>query len=213
MDRAMARPAYSNDERLRIEAEIREAALRCFGRMGYRASSMRAIASELGWSAPALYRYYQNKEGLIAAVRAEGFAELSQALAALRTLGCPSLEIIRKAMITYLEFARDRSNLYQLMYELDQGDVAEHSEVARNRKAAFAEAEGMAADFLAEAGAVRDANRMAHLFWIGAHGLAALAVANQLDLGQSFEELVEPVLDMVLGDNLLAAAGQRKGET
>lgn len=203
----MARPAYSNDERLKIETEIREAALRCFGQMGYRAASMRSIAAELGWSAPALYRYYENKEALIAAVRAEGFLELSQALAALRRSDRPSLEVIRAAMVTYLEFARDRSDLYQLMYELDQGEVSEHPDVARNRKAAFAEAEGMAEDFLAEAGAPGDANRMAHLFWIGAHGLAALAVANQLDLGQSYEELVEPLLDMVLGGNLMSTAG------
>ncbi len=203
----MARPAYSNDERLRIEAEIREAALRCFGRLGYRAASMRSIASELGWSAPALYRYYENKEALIAAVRAEGFQELALALAALRSGKQASVEIIRQAMITYLTFARERSDLYQLMYELDQGDVSEHPEVARNRRAAFAEAEGMAADFLAESDMAGDANRMGHLFWIGAHGLAALAVANQLDLGQSYEELVGPLLEMVLGRNLLAAAG------
>lgn len=203
----MARPAYSNDERHRIEAQIREAALHCFGRMGYRAASMRSIAAELGWSAPALYRYYENKEALIAAVRAEGFAELCEALGALRTSGQPSLEIIRAAMVTYLTFAQDRSDLYQLMYELDQGEIAEHPDVAANRRAAFAQAEGMAEAFLAEVGAEGSANRMAHLFWIGAHGLAALAVANQLDLGQSYEELVEPLLQMMLGDNLLTAAG------
>ena len=83
----MPRPAYSQDEKLRIESEIREAALRCFGRQGYRATSMRAIASELGWSAPALYRYYENKEALIAAVRAEGFRELADAFAGRRYPG------------------------------------------------------------------------------------------------------------------------------
>ena len=202
----MARPAYSSDERLRIEAEIREAALRCFGRMGYRAVSMRSIAAELGWSAPALYRYYENKEALIAAVRAEGFLELGQALGNLRAGERSSLETIRAAMITYLEFARDRSDLYQLMYELDQGEISDHPEVAANRKAAFAQAEAMAEEFLVEAGAAGNANRMAHLFWIGAHGLAALAVANQLDLGQSYEDLLEPLMQMVLGGNLLSAA-------
>ncbi len=203
----MARPAYSDDERHRIEAEIREAALRCFGRMGYRATSMRAIASELGWSAPALYRYFENKEALIAAVRAEGFLELCQALRDLRGNQSSSLETIRAAMVTYLEFARQRSDLYRLMYELDQGEVTDHPDVASNRKAAFAQAEAMAEDYLTESGTDGNPNRIAHLFWIGAHGLAALALANQLDLGQSYEELVEPLLDMVLGGNLLTTAG------
>jgi AcrR family transcriptional regulator len=193
----MARPAYSEDERLRIEAEIREAALRCFGRLGYRAATMRAIAAELGWSAPALYRYYENKEALLAAVRAEGFMELRHTLAELRAEARTSREVIRAAMGAYLDFALERTDLYQLMYELDQGEIAEHAEVAANRRGAFAEAEGMADDFLNEHSLSGNPNQMAHLFWIAAHGLAALVVANQLDLGQSYEELVEPVLRMV----------------
>ena len=39
---------------------------------------------------------------------------------------------------------------------------------------------------------------MAHLFWISAHGLVALAVANQLDLGQDLDQLIEPVLQSTL---------------
>ena len=71
--------------------------------------------------------------------------------------------------------------------------------MAANRRAAFAEAEGLAKDLLVEMGGPGDPNRMAHLFWIGAHGLAALALAHQLDLGQDYDELVEPVLQMILG--------------
>lgn len=194
----MARPAYSEDERQRIEVEIRAAALECFASVGFRAASMRAIAAELGWSATALYRYYDSKEALLAAVRAEGFRELGGILSNLRKDDQRGLETIRAAMLAYLAFARERSDIYRLMYELDQGQVAEHPEVAANRRLAFAQAEAMAADFLAELGATGDANLMAHLFWIGAHGLAALVVANQLDLGQSYEALVEPVLQMVL---------------
>ena len=34
---------------------------------------MRAIAEEMQLSAPALYRYYNNKEALLEAIRADGF--------------------------------------------------------------------------------------------------------------------------------------------
>lgn len=202
----MARPSYSEDERQQIEGEIREAALRCFGRVGYRAASMRSIAAELGWSAPALYRYYENKDALLAAVRAEGFLDLGGVLAELRSQSGPSRERIRAALVAYLTFARERSDLYRLMYELDQGGIAEHEEVAANRRNAFAQAENLAADLLDEMGVSGDPNRIAHLFWISAHGLAALAVASQLDLGQDYEDLVEPVLRMILGEDLLSAA-------
>lgn len=202
----MARPAYSEDERQRIEAEIRAAALSCFASVGYRAASMRAIAAELGWSATALYRYYENKEALLAAVRAEGFRELGSVLQDLREDDGGCFETIQAAMRAYLEFARARSDIYRLMYELDQGEVAEHPEVSASRKAAFGHAEGMAKDYLLEQGMTGNANQMAHLFWISAHGLAALVVANQLDLGQSYKALVEPVLQMALAGDRRATA-------
>ncbi len=203
----MARPAYSQHERARIEEDIRAAALSCFGRQGYRATSMRAIASELGWSAPALYRYYDSKEALLAAIRAEGFLLLQGLLANVRSAESDPAGRIRAAMVAYLDFARERSDLYRLMYELDQGEVAEHPDVATNRRAAFAEAEQLAAELMEERGIEAEANRLAHLFWIGAHGLAALVVANQLDLGQRYEDLVEPVLTMVIAGS---APGHRE---
>ena len=63
---------------------------------------------------------------------------------------------------------------------------------------AFAEAEGMARDVLQALGKTGDITEMAHLFWISAHGLAALAVANQLDLGKQIDQLIEPVVNVVL---------------
>jgi hypothetical protein len=66
------------------------------------------------------------------------------------------------------------------------------------RKNAFAEAQAMAKAVLQATGRTGDANQMAHIFWISAHGLAALAVANQLDLGKSYEQLIEPVINTML---------------
>ena len=40
---------------------------------------------------------------------------------------------------------------------------------------------------------------LAHLLWINVHGLAALAVADQLDLGKSHEELMDASVRVVLG--------------
>ncbi len=45
--------------------EIQEAALRCFVRTGFRASSMRDIAGEAGVSLGLLYRYFDNKAAII----------------------------------------------------------------------------------------------------------------------------------------------------
>jgi hypothetical protein len=71
-----------------------------------------------------------------------------------------------------------------------------------NRRAAFAEAQGIAGDILLETGLQGDRNEMAHLLWIGAHGLATLAVANQLDLGKDYQDLIEPLVQMLLSGML-----------
>ena len=194
----MARPAYSQEQKLEIETSIRETALKLFSREGYRSVSLRAIAREMELSATALYRYFDNKDALLAAIRAEGFQQLREQLNTMRNNAASGLEAAREAMIGYISFGVEKPELYSLMYELDQRDFEEIPLVVESRRRAFAEAEAMAKDMLKEGGRTGNANQMAHLFWISAHGLVALAVANQLDLGQDLDQLIEPVLQSTL---------------
>ena len=194
----MARPAYTADKREEIESRIRTTALTLFAREGYRAVSLRAIASEMGLSAPALYRYYENKDALLDALRADGFRFLKKTLHDVRQTASSPVDAVSEGMKAYLDFAMTQSELYCLMYELDQGNIDESSVAFLSRKSAFSEAEGMARDILEMTQRTGDANQMAHLFWISAHGLAALAVANQLDLGSNFEDLINPVINTML---------------
>ena len=190
----MPRPPYSAAERERIEAEIRQTALKLFREHGYRNVSMRAIGKALDLSATALYRYFASKEALLAAIRADGFAELKTRLFDVQTQESDPERILRAGVAAYLDFAINARDLYSLMYELDQTEVAEDPQVAVNRRAAFAQAERIAQTLLEASGRQGDANQLAHIFWIGAHGLAALALAHQLDLGKDFEALVEPLV-------------------
>ena len=194
----MPRPAYTQDKRAAIEERIRNTALELFGRDGYRSVSLRAIARAMGWSAPALYRYYDNKEALLAAIRAEGFRNIGGRLAAARAGAESPVHAARASMLAYLEFACEEPELFRLAYELHQGEIAEYPEVVKERGIAFAQAEGLARDVLTETGVAGDPNLLAHLMWISVHGLAALALAHQLDMGQDFEALVEPVVQTLL---------------
>jgi AcrR family transcriptional regulator len=53
-----------------------------FAERGIEQTSMRSIAQALGWTATALYRYYDSKEALLAATRAAALDRLSAALEA-----------------------------------------------------------------------------------------------------------------------------------
>ena len=194
----MARPAYTADKREEIVSRIKTTALTLFAKAGYRAVSLRAIANEMGLSAPALYRYYENKEALLSALREDGFRFLKKTLHEVRQTASSPVDAVSEGMKAYLDFAMTQPELYCLMFELDQGSIDKSSTAYSCRKSAFSEAEGMARDILKMAQRTGDANQMAHLFWISAHGLAALAVANQLDLGSNFEDLIDPVINAML---------------
>lgn len=192
----MARPEFTPEQRNGIETEIRDAALLLFARDGYRNVSLRAIAREVGRSATALYRYYESKDVLLASLRVEGFALLQTHLEDVRADGQPPEAAISAAMHAYLRFAQDHAELFRLMFELDQGDLADLAHVTKARRRAFASAIALAGDLVSARGS-GDANQVAHILWVGMHGLASLALAHQLDLGQSYDQLVDPLTQIL----------------
>lgn len=199
----MPRPAYSEQRVGEIQGEIIEAALAVFRRDGFTGLSLRAIAERMSWTPAALYRYFASKEELLAAIRAEGFAQMATALEGAHAEATDAADAARRAMRAYLGFALDEPELFQLMYQLDQRIAPSSPQVRTARERAFGHARAIAAEAI-EAGLLEgDANLVAHALWAGCHGLAALAMAQQLDLGCSYDELVEPLLTRLtarLGD-------------
>ena len=112
------------------------------------------------------------------------------------TNGC--FDILHSGHIAYLEFARSEPERFRLMYSLDPGELPGLPSIRAARERAFAEARGLAADAV-EAGWLRgDPNLAAHLLWVGGHGLASLSLSGQLDLGCTYDELVEPLLALLV---------------
>lgn len=68
-------------------AEIRDVARRQLGVTGAAALSLRAVAREMGLTAPALYRYYDDRDALLTALIVDGYTSL-----------CGELEAARDAM-------------------------------------------------------------------------------------------------------------------
>src|SRR5215207_10963209 len=62
--------------------EIRATAWKQIGEMGAAALSLRAIAREMGMTAPALYRYYKDRDALVTALLIDAFTAFGAALEA-----------------------------------------------------------------------------------------------------------------------------------
>jgi len=194
----MPRPAYSDDQVDSIQREIREVALGVFRQDGIRGLTLRAIAQKMDWSPAALYRYYACKNDLLAAIRAEGFSRMGIALEQARHAESDSRNAARAAIRAYLGFALDEPEIFRLMYELNQGDGPSVPAVHAARERAFSQARAVAEEAIEAGWLEGDANLAAHLLWVACHGLAALAMADQLDLGCSYDQLIEPLLDRLI---------------
>lgn len=67
-------------QRLDTEIEIKQVARQQMAEVGAAALSLRGIAREMGMSAPALYRYFPNKDALVTALIIEAFTALADAM-------------------------------------------------------------------------------------------------------------------------------------
>jgi len=77
--------------------------------------SMRKLAKEVGVTAPALYRHYENREHVLADVVREAYAEFTRKL--YRALeGATALDRFSRSGEGYLEFALSHPRWYQILF-------------------------------------------------------------------------------------------------
>lgn len=87
-------------------AQVLDAAIQCFGRSGFHGASMADIASEASMSVGQIYRYFANKEAIIAAIVERDMEEASKLRDILRQGGDGVEELIQVARYK-IEHVRD----------------------------------------------------------------------------------------------------------
>lgn len=95
-------------------AAIRRVALAQLEAEGAGALSLRRIAAALGVTPNALYRYYPDRDALLAVLADEGARALHAAMAR-ATRGRSGVEAARALRAAYLAFARKRPALYEVL--------------------------------------------------------------------------------------------------
>jgi AcrR family transcriptional regulator len=88
------------------------------------------IARDMGMTAPALYRYFADRDELLSALMVDGFAEMSAALTdALDAVAPDDLAgRIRAAATAYREFARADPSRFSLLFGLPNPGFGRHAE-------------------------------------------------------------------------------------
>jgi AcrR family transcriptional regulator len=170
----------SEAEVAEFRARLCETAARMFVEKGPEAVTMRTLAKELGCSAMTPYRYFKDKQAILAAVRAKGFDELAAALATIRH--SPGDESANASLLgqVYLAFAFERPHVYRMMFDFPQPrDSGESADVEKARERARLMLAPSAAHWAA-AELAKSHDRLSHMLLSTLHGAAMLQLSGIL---------------------------------
>ncbi|WP_019464028.1 TetR/AcrR family transcriptional regulator [Dyella japonica] len=174
--------ALSEQETEAFRERLCEAAARLYVEEGPGAVTMRRLAGELGVGTMTPYRYFDNKEEIVTAVRTRGLNRFSEALEnALETAGDGRTRS-RAVRDAYIAFARQNTATYRLMFEYPEtrrDDPAYRQAHERMWRTVAAHVEVMNAEGTVEA----DAPILGHQIWASLHGAVMLEIAGMLPEG------------------------------
>ena len=158
-----------------------DAAAKIFSEKGEQGFTLRELAAAVGVSPMTPYRYFADKDEILAAVRARAFAEFAQTLEdAYAAPGNPAAQG-QRAGEAYIRFALENPGTYKLMFDFSQPDDGKYPELEEAAQRARLTMTRHI-DPLIKAGLLEgDPNLIGHVYWIVLHGAVTLQLANKLD--------------------------------
>jgi AcrR family transcriptional regulator len=171
-----------------------DAAERQFARAGPEAVSLRHLAAELGVSAMTPYRYFKDKDAILAAVRARGFDRFADALENAAAAETDLSAASRAVGEAYVRFALEHPAAYRVMFDLTQPDDSAYPDLTRATERARATLTAHVRPLI-EAGLIQgDLQTVAHAFWAALHGLIVLRMSEKLSPEADFDAILTTMM-------------------
>jgi AcrR family transcriptional regulator len=157
-----------------------DAAERLFATHGLDAVTMRQLAAELGVSPMTPYRYFADKDAILAAVRTRAFNRHAEALEAAFDAGLDPFQRAAAVGQAYLDFALSHPEAYKLMFDVKQPSADGYPELVaageRSRATMTAHVK-----LMIDSGVLAgDPHLIGHMFWSALHGAIQLQMAGML---------------------------------
>jgi AcrR family transcriptional regulator len=181
-----------------VRDRIRSIAERQIVSHGVNAVSLRSIASEMGWTAASLYRYFTSKAELLDSVRAVANDRFSSAIEAAYNSSSDLWQRSRAIGDASVNFAETEPAAYQLIFAYEQEDAHKSAQLKtaeyRSKKTLTTYVRDMVCEGLLEG----DPELIAHAWWAAMHGLVVLRMSGKLDDSPSFDVLRDAAVRMVM---------------
>jgi AcrR family transcriptional regulator len=170
-------------------------------------ATIRAVTKRAGVSPTAFYLHFATRDEFLAALRQRGFEEFRAAVSeAADTGGADPAARLHASALGYMRFARERPNVYALIFSPDHVPEEGTWDPDAPGPAAFTDLVARVTAYLDHAGReTPDAPRLALALWTGLHGWVTLSYAARKMDWPSDEEFVARLAQAWLGP----AAGDR----
>lgn len=157
-----------------------DVAERLFALHGPEAVTVRQLAGELGVSPMTPYRYFKDKDAMLAAVRARAFARFAEAMEVGGRAAMAEGRDATTAGVVYVDWALANPEAYKLMFDVNQVTYTDYPDLIQAMQRARATmSAGVGA---ATKGSTRegDVELISHAMWSTMHGPIMLQLAGLL---------------------------------
>lgn len=194
--------AWQQQRSEQVRGRILEAARCIISEEGVEALSIRKVAKEIGYTAPIIYHYFENKEQLLACVLREGYGRILAAAEPLDS-SLPPAEAIRVSFVRYIEDALKWKSEYRSLMLNSSQDVLAFTSVleagsSSKRKALAALVVTIEAGVTSGAFAPCEAELTAQALWAAMFGLAIRLIIEDPVSPEQQKRLMERQLDLLL---------------
>ncbi|MCM2339525.1 TetR/AcrR family transcriptional regulator [Rhodoferax sp.] len=192
------RPVLTNEEVAEFRADVCRVAGVLFARHGVEGVTMRQIAVELDCSPTTAYRYFKNKEEILAAVRAAAFNRFCEVIEEATGSSPEPRTSARNVGQAYLDFALENPDAYRMMFDVSQAAVTGNAELAEALVRARRSMVAYVAPMI-DKGILRgETHALGQMLWAAAHGLVMLRlsgiVADDTELRQLHERTMSALV-------------------
>ena len=136
--------------------------------------TMREMADALGVSSMTPYRYFKDKDAILAAVRTRAFKQFAAAMESARLSKTGPGN-------AYVEFALAHPAAYRLMFDVSQPTFADYPELVAAMERARLTMGGGLRELAAAGRFAGDVELAAYVFWSAMHGAVMLELAGLLE--------------------------------
>jgi AcrR family transcriptional regulator len=188
----------SGQEIADYRARVGDAAAGLYAQGGDAAITMREIARSVGASPMGLYRYFEDRDDIIAYLRTRAFNRFSECLEEAFTRGDEPFARARAVGRAYLDFALENPGDYRLMFDMQQPNESGDSDLAKASARATLTITRHVDDLVRAGIVVGNPQEIGRALWAAAHGVIVLYLAGRLPKGADVRSLYFATMRLTL---------------